>query len=76
MSNPHSFKPLIPPPGGADDVDLLDEVANNPGLVMLALTPPVAFNPIFVDMTGSITAGLFLLHVFAGDGGWPRQRWR
>lgn len=60
MSNPHSFKPLIPPPGGADDVDLLDEVANNPGLVMLALTPPVAFNPIFVDMTGSITAGLFL----------------
>ncbi|MDV7394108.1 hypothetical protein RZS08_22195, partial [Arthrospira platensis SPKY1] len=42
------------------EVDLLDELGDNPQLLQAVLTPPIAFNPLFVDLAGSLTAGLML----------------
>lgn len=42
------------------NTNLLDELAVNPQLLAAVLTPPIAFNPIFVDIAGSLTAGLLL----------------
>ncbi len=42
------------------NTNLLDELALNPQLLAAVLTPPIAFNPIFVDIAGSLTAGLLL----------------
>lgn len=41
-------------------IDLLDELGSNPQLLQTVLTPPIAFNPVFVDIAGSVTAGLML----------------
>lgn len=40
--------------------NLLDELASNPQLLQAVLSPPIAFNPMFVDIAGSVTAGLLL----------------
>ena len=40
--------------------DLLAAFESNPNFMLALLTPPVSFNPIFVDITGSVTAALFL----------------
>ncbi len=40
--------------------DILDELERNGELAMLLSAPPIAFNPVFVDMTGSVTAALLL----------------
>lgn len=59
-----------------EPLSLADELEDNPQLMMLALTPPVAFNPLFVDITGSVTAALFLSMCMQDmddglcDGGW------
>jgi hypothetical protein len=45
------------------NTNLLDELAVNPQLLSAVLTPPIAFNPIFVDIAGSLTAGLLLSFV-------------
>ena len=37
--------------------NLLDELAVNPQLLNAVLTPPIAFNPLFVDIAGSLTSG-------------------
>ena len=40
--------------------DILDELERNGDLAILLSAPPIAFNPVFVDMTGSVTAALLL----------------
>ena len=40
--------------------DLLAELERNGELAMLVSAPPIAFNPVFVDITGSVTAALLL----------------
>jgi hypothetical protein len=40
--------------------DLLAELERNGELAMLVSAPPIAFNPLFVDITGSVTAALLL----------------
>ena len=47
---------------GADlmNTNLLEELTANPHMLAAVLTPPIAFNPIFVDIAGSLTAGLLL----------------
>jgi hypothetical protein len=40
--------------------DLLTELERNGELAMLVSAPPIAFNPLFVDITGSVTAALLL----------------
>ncbi|WP_090139006.1 hypothetical protein [Limnohabitans sp. DM1] len=44
----------------APEVDLLDELSTNPELLFIALQQPISFNPVLVDITQSLTAGLFL----------------
>jgi DNA-binding transcriptional ArsR family regulator len=39
---------------------LFDEIEFNPELAMLLVSPPIAFNPAFVDIAGSVTAALLL----------------
>jgi hypothetical protein len=62
--------------GLVEPLNLIDELEANPQLMMLAMTPPVAFNPLFVDITGSVTAALFLSMCIQDmddghcDGGW------
>jgi hypothetical protein len=46
--------------GSLANTDLLDELANNPGMLLVAFRQPIAFNPVFVDLSGSLTAGLLL----------------
>lgn len=46
--------------------DLLSELAVNPQLLNAVLTPPIAFNPLFVDIADSLAAGL-LLSLFIDD---------
>ena len=48
------------------NIDLLAELENNGELAMLVSAPPIAFNPIFVDITGAVTTAL-LLSVCAQD---------
>lgn len=43
-----------------DEVDLLEELSTNPELLFIALQQPISFNPVLVDITQSLTAGLFL----------------
>lgn len=45
---------------GAMPDDLLAALESNPNFMLALLTPPVSYNPIFVDITGSVTAALFL----------------
>lgn len=40
--------------------DIFDELERNGELAMLLSAPPIAFNPVFVDMTGSVAAALLL----------------
>lgn len=42
------------------DTDILHALESNSDLAMLVLEPPIAFNAIFADMTGSVTAALLL----------------
>jgi hypothetical protein len=42
------------------EFDLLEELSNNPDLLFMALEQPIAFNPVLVDLTQSLTAGLLL----------------
>lgn len=46
--------------GLANEANLLDELSTNPELLFIALQQPIAFNPVLVDITQSLTAGLFL----------------
>ena len=41
-----------------DSLDLLKELENNGELAMLVSAPPIVFSPIYVDITGSVTAVL------------------
>ena len=43
-----------------DQVNLIDELTHNPQLLQAVLSRPIAFNPLFVDIAGSLTAGLLL----------------
>lgn len=40
--------------------DLLAELERNGELAMLISAPPIAFSPVYVDITGSVTAALLL----------------
>lgn len=66
-----------------EGLDLLKELENNGELAMLVSAPPIVFSPIYVDITGSVTAAL-LLSACAQDteamteGGWTElnsDRW-
>jgi len=54
------------------EVNLLDELATNPELLLTVMQPPIAFNPVLVDITRSLTAGLLLSVAIedAGHGDW------
>jgi hypothetical protein len=52
-----NYLEAAPVKGGTD---LLTELERNGELAMLVSAPPIAFNPLFVDITGSVTAALLL----------------